>query len=98
MVALLLTDAWYCPWLVMRRYGIRGRAIGAAVTRGVVVGLPWLCLVWFLAHRLPDVRGWLEFAARTGLVGAATLAYAWFFALTDTDRAGWMHRLRASRA
>lgn len=98
VVALLVTDAWYCPWLVSRRYGIRGRAIFAAVLRGLAVGVPWLIFVWIVAHRLPPVQGWADFAIRTGLVGAAAAVYAWLRALTDADRGAWTRRLRAMRA
>jgi O-antigen/teichoic acid export membrane protein len=98
LCAYLLTDAWYCPWLVARRYGIRGWGIVESAGRGLLVGLPWVAAVWMLARAQGTPAGWLELLAETMVVGVLALLYCWALILNRDDRSLWTRRLRAAFA
>jgi hypothetical protein len=98
LCAYLLTDAWYCPTLVCRRYGASARLILAAAARGLAVGVPWAAGAWLLARSHTPPMRWIGFAAECALVGAAALAYCWWMILTPAERQEWRRRLRDRRS
>jgi O-antigen/teichoic acid export membrane protein len=96
LFAYLLTDAWYCPWLVVRRYGVRASSVVSALGRGLGAGIPWLALVWTLARIQPPVSGWTMLLGEAAVVGAAAVLYCWCFVLSGADRTQWSNRLRGA--
>jgi O-antigen/teichoic acid export membrane protein len=93
LAAYLCTDAWYCPALVCRRYGVRPRAIFLAITRAVAFGVPWVTGVWILAWlHVPPFR-WVGLLAEEGALAGAGLTYCWLVVLTTEDRQLWRARL-----
>lgn len=93
----LATDAWYCPLLFSRHYGVPFRRIIRVLVLGIAAGLPWAATLWFVARQF-------EITTRTGLfshlalAGLATVAYSWLVVLSPTDRALWRARLLGSGA
>jgi len=98
LCAYLLTDAWYCPLLVGRRYGVRLEPIVASASRGLGVGLPWVALVWVLTRLRTAPVTWMSFITQGAVVGAAALVYCWFLVMNTKDRNDWSHRLRSLAA
>ena len=92
LCAYLLTDAWYCPLLVCRRYGVRGRAIVASVARGLGAGLPWALIVWWIARTHAPPTRWPGFFIEAGMVCALAVVYCWFAILTPAERSEWRAR------
>ncbi len=93
LAAYLCTDAWYCPTLVCRRYGVRPRAILIAVARACAFGVPWVAGVWMLASlHVPPFR-WVGLLAEEAALGGAALIYCWFAVFTPDDRKLWRARL-----
>jgi len=93
LAAYLCTDAWYCPALVCRRYGVRPRAILVAITRAVAFGLPWVAGVWLVASvHVPPFR-WLGLVAEEAAFAGAALTYCWLAVFTLDDRKLWRARL-----
>jgi O-antigen/teichoic acid export membrane protein len=93
LAAYLCTDAWYCPTLVCRRYGVRPRAIIVAITRAIAFGVPWVAGVWTLASvHVPPFR-WFGLLAEEGALGLAGLAYCWLAVFTTEDRRLWRARV-----
>ncbi len=97
LCAYLLTDAWYCPRLVCRRYGVRAGAIGRSVARGLIAGLPWAVGVWWLARAHAPPTRWLGFFVEAMVIGTLALVYCWFAILTPVERRDWCARLRRAR-
>ena len=95
LCAYLLTDAWYCPLLVCRRYGVRARAIVAAILRGLGAGLPWALVIWWFARRHAPPGRWVGFFTEAAVVGVLALVYCWFAILTPAERTEWQARLQA---
>jgi O-antigen/teichoic acid export membrane protein len=96
--AYMLTDAWYCPLLVCRRYNVRPRLILEAAGRGLLVGLPWFACVWILTRVYPPPLGWVGLLVESALVGSAALLYCWVAILNPNDRLEWTRRLRVACA
>ena len=94
LCAYLLTDAWYCPLLVSRRYGVRLEPVVRAASRGLGVGLPWVALVWILPRVRTVPVTWTAFITQAAVVGVAALVYCWFLVMNPKDRIDWSHRLR----
>ena len=93
LAAYLCTDAWYCPTLVCRRYGVRPRAIILAITRAVAFGVPWVTGVWILASiHVPPFR-WLGLLVEEAALAGAGLTYCWLLVFTLEDRRLWRARL-----
>lgn len=102
VVGYLSTDAWNCPRIMCRHYGISPAALIRAVTRGVLYGLPWAVAIWFVAHgRSPvffdhasKVWRWLGFGLELGIAGLAAVTYCWLVIFTQDERHLWLRRLR----
>jgi len=93
LAAYLCTDAWYCPAIVCRRYGVRPRAILLAITRALALGVPWAAGVWLLASlHVPPFR-WVGLLAEEGSLAAAGLAYCWLVVFSREDRTLWRARV-----
>jgi O-antigen/teichoic acid export membrane protein len=96
IVAYLLTDAWYSPYVVCSRHGIAKRRLLSAVLRGLLVGLPWTTSMWWLANSFPPPQRWSGFALEALLVGPASCAYCWYAVLSTAERREWAWRLRGA--
>jgi len=96
--AYLLTDAWYSPMLVCRRYGVRATPILKALTRAVGLGLPWAAGMWILARFHTPPWGWLGLCAEGATIGALALMYCSLVILTAGERAEWKRRFARLRA
>jgi len=94
LAAYLLTDAWYSPLLVCRRYDVPPSLILRAAARGLAVGLPWATGAWLLTRSHTPPMRWLGFSAEVAVVGTLALAYCWWGLLTPPERDQWRQRLR----
>jgi O-antigen/teichoic acid export membrane protein len=93
VVACSLTDAWFCPYMVSKRYRVPASAIAATVFGGIARGLPWVAIAWIVSHR--NFRGgWITFAIETILMGILSLLYSWLIVITPSERQRWLLRLR----
>jgi O-antigen/teichoic acid export membrane protein len=94
IVGYLLTEAWFCPYLFCRRYKVSFRAIVGATFRTLCLGVPWLVLVWFVAHAHRSLSSWSDFGVElTGMILLGTL-YTWILILTPADRTLWRKRCK----
>ncbi|HEY6394214.1 MAG TPA: polysaccharide biosynthesis C-terminal domain-containing protein, partial [Candidatus Binataceae bacterium] len=93
VLGYLASDAWYSPYLVCRRYGVRGRAIVLETLRSVALSAPWVLAVWFWVHTRVGMTTWLKFALDFGAANAVAAIYCWFLVLTRADRSLWRARL-----
>ena len=94
LIACASSDAWFCPFLVSRRFGVNGRRITIAIAAGVLRGLPWVCATAVVAHCYHP-RSWISFAIEAICVGTLSLAYAWIVVLTPKERQRWVARVSA---
>ena len=94
VVAYLVGEAWYSPYLFCNRYGVSGRVIVRETVRSIVLAAPWAAVVWWTIARSSFVAGWFSFTAAFGAAALITTAYAWFVMLRTEDRAAW--RIRAT--
>jgi O-antigen/teichoic acid export membrane protein len=95
VLGYLAADAWYSPFLVCRRYGVRGRAIVFETLRSVALCIPWVVAVWFWVHTRTEIGTWREFALDFFAANAIAAVYCWFIILTRADRNLWRVRLSA---
>ena len=94
-VAYLCTDAWFCPWVLARDYGVSGRAILSGVGRALGVGGGWAGICWLIGTRANYVLpGWGGLLAEAAVLEASGLAIGWFFLFSPMDRAAWLERVR----
>lgn len=97
LIAYLVTDAWFLPYLAVRHYGVPGgdlvRALAGALLRGGV----WAAAIVAAGWRLPRAGSWALLVAETAVAGAAALVYCWFLVLRPGDRAAWWGRWQAWR-
>jgi O-antigen/teichoic acid export membrane protein len=94
VIAYLVGEAWYSPYLFCNRYGVRGRVIVKETARSIVLAAPWAALIWWTISRSSFVLGWFSFTAAFGVAATITSAYAWFVVLRGEDRESW--RMRAT--
>jgi O-antigen/teichoic acid export membrane protein len=94
VVAYLIGEAWYSPYLFCNRYGVSGRVVVRETIRSIVLAAPWAALVWWTIARSSFVMGWFSFTAAFGAAALVTTAYAWFVVLRTEDRTLW--RMRAT--
>jgi O-antigen/teichoic acid export membrane protein len=83
--AYLLTDAWFCPLLFIRHFALRPADVLRPLLRSTLIGIPWIFVVWFVAHRPrsePDT--WLLLSAELLAVGGSTACY--FLLVVATKR------------
>ncbi len=95
VVAYLITDAWYSPYVVCCRYGVGGRAMLATTLRALALGLVWSALIWSAVRRRSEIESWLRLALEFGAANLVTLLYCALVILTPADRAAWGGRLRS---
>jgi O-antigen/teichoic acid export membrane protein len=94
LLSYLLTDAWYCPYLVCRRYHVRPRAIALAAARGLALGIPWAAGAWILASVHTPPWRWIGLICEGVLLGGLSLAYCWLAILDSSERAEWRARIK----
>lgn len=95
LIAYLLTDAWYCPWLVCRRYSVRAPVLLIAVSRALLMGAPFVAGVWVLAGTIRAPSGWPQFIIEALVVMLAAGAYGWMTMLSAGQRREWYRRIRS---
>jgi O-antigen/teichoic acid export membrane protein len=98
LCAYLLTDAWYAPVLVCRRYGVPAKMIITSIARGLAAGIPWAAAVWMLARSHTPPLGWFGFALECCTIGLAALLYSWWLVFSASERSEWRRRLRRFRS
>lgn len=94
LLGYLLTDAWYCPRLVCRSYGVRLQTVLRAAGRGAAVGLLWVALVWTITRSIAPSLDWTTLVVRGGLAGSMAIVYCWLAVLNREEREAWLRRLR----
>jgi Na+-driven multidrug efflux pump len=94
VIAYLVGEAWYSPYLFCTRYGVSGPVVVRETVRSIALATPWAALVWWTIARSSFVVGWFSFTAAFGAATIITLAYAWFVVLRSEDRESW--RIRAA--
>ncbi len=97
LLAYLVTDAWYAPWLAHRRYGISVRTVALAAARGMALGLPWAAGAWLLARSHAAPEGWARFGVEAGMVLGLGMVYCWLAVLSVSDRHEWRKRFSRLR-
>jgi hypothetical protein len=95
VIAYLVGEAWYSPYLFCSRYGVSGRVVVRETVRSIVLAAPWAGLVWWTIARSSAVLGWFSFAAAFGAATLIATAYAWFIVLRSEDRASLSARAAA---
>ncbi len=94
VIAYLVGEAWYSPYLFCTRYGVSGRLVVWETVRSIALAAPWAALIWWMIARSSLFAGWFSFAGGFAAAMIVTTAYAWFVVLRGEDRAAW--RIRAS--
>jgi len=94
-VGYLCTDAWFCPCVLIREYGVSGQAILAGVGRAVAVGGGWAGVCYLVGIRTNYLLpGWGGLFSEAVALEACGLAIGWLLLLSSADRAGWLARVR----
>jgi len=97
VVAYLITDVWYLPYIVCRRYGVEGHAIVRSLLRATIPALMWAVCIWFVAHRNARIDSWFTLALEVGLAHTVGIVYVVVFVMTSRDRAVWLVRMQTLR-
>jgi O-antigen/teichoic acid export membrane protein len=94
-LAYLCTDAWFCPRVLCRDYGVSGRRIAAGLARAVAVGGGWAG-VCYLAGTRPALvwPGWAGLVAEMAVLEIGGVVIGWALLLSPADRAAWRARVR----
>ena len=95
LVAYLLSDAWYCPLVASRLYHISLSRIGESALRALLTSLPWIALLWMVAHRRTANGGIGFFAAEIFVAGVGSLGYTAFTLLSKRERQQWQARIHS---
>jgi O-antigen/teichoic acid export membrane protein len=91
-IAYLLTEAWYCPYLVCRLYKIRARVLLKGAVLGALTGAPFAAIVWTLLALHTPPYGWFGLLAEMSIACVAAVAYAWVAILDRPERLRWRQR------
>jgi O-antigen/teichoic acid export membrane protein len=95
VIAYLVGEAWYSPYLFCTRYGVSGRVVVRETVRSIALAAPWAALVWWAIAGSTFVAGWVSFTAAFAAATIVTTAYAWFVVLRSEDRESWQIRAAA---
>ena len=95
VIAYMVGEGWYTPYLFCRRFGVSGRVVMREIVRSCVLSVPWILAVWWVAREGKGVVGWASFFAEFSTASLITLAYVWLVILRSEDRARWRERARA---
>jgi O-antigen/teichoic acid export membrane protein len=93
VVAYSATDAWYDVRIYCRRFGVETRAVAREVARATLIALPWMALIWWVAHRREVPHGWFLFALEFLAANVAAVIYAVALVLRAADRNLWRDRI-----
>jgi O-antigen/teichoic acid export membrane protein len=95
VIAYLLGEGWYSPYLFCQRYGVSGRTVVRETFRGIVVAMPWALAVWYGVKLGGGAQGWISLGAEFAAASLLTLAYVWLLVLHRDDRIAWRERAGA---
>jgi O-antigen/teichoic acid export membrane protein len=93
VAAYSATDAWYDVRIYCRRFGLETRAVAREVARATLIALPWIALIWWVAHRREVPHGWFPFAVEFLTANVAAVTYAVALVLRSGDRNLWRERI-----
>ena len=93
ILAYLATDAWYCPWVFCKRYGVSAKAIIHESARAVIIGTTWGYAIWIVSRHL-SMNSWYAFSAQAGSAVACAIVYSVLFVLRKEDRILWVLRIK----
>jgi O-antigen/teichoic acid export membrane protein len=93
VVAFSATDAWYDVRVYCRRFGVETRAVAREVARATLIALPWMALIWWVAHRAEVPHGWVPFALEFLAANVAAVIYAVALVMRAGDRNLWRERI-----
>jgi len=86
-VAYAVTDAWFCPWLFVRRFGLAPSDVLRPLSRSLVLAGPLVVAIWFVAHRAHgDHDSWSRLGLECACVGALMTVYFLFVMSTGRLR------------
>jgi O-antigen/teichoic acid export membrane protein len=97
VVAYLITDVWYLPYVVCRQYGVEGRAIVRSLLGAAIPAVVWAVSIWLFAHRDARIYSWFNLALELGLANAVGIVYGVVFVMTRQDRTVWLVRAQTLR-
>jgi O-antigen/teichoic acid export membrane protein len=95
VIAYMVGEGWYTPYLFCRRFGISGRVVGREIFRSCALAVPWILGVWWVAHGSNGIVGWASFFGEFSAASLVAIAYVWLVILRSEDRARWRERARA---
>jgi O-antigen/teichoic acid export membrane protein len=92
VIAYLVGEAWYTPYLFCRHFEVSGRVVMREIVRSCLLAIPWGVGVWMAAHRNHPSVGWFGFAFEFSASCLMTIAYVWLVIVRAEDRAAWLIR------
>jgi O-antigen/teichoic acid export membrane protein len=93
VVAFLATDAWCDALIYCRRFAVEARAVARETARATLIVLPWVALIWCVAHRTELPHGWVPFFFEFLAANIAAVSYAVALVLRARDRELWRERI-----
>jgi hypothetical protein len=72
---------------------VETRAVAREVARATLIALPWMALIWWVAHRREVPHGWVPFALEFLAANIAAVIYAVALVLRAGDRNLWRERI-----
>lgn len=94
VIAYLVGEGWYTPYLFCRLFGVSGGKVVREVVRSCALAVPWILGVWWIAHRSNGVIGWASFSAEFSVTCLLTIVYVWLVIFRSEDKARWRERVR----
>ncbi|MCP9494506.1 MAG: polysaccharide biosynthesis C-terminal domain-containing protein [Pyrinomonadaceae bacterium MAG19_C2-C3] len=94
-IAFILTDAWFCPYIFCRDYGVQGTKLLATLFRTVILTMPWAITVWVVAHLRTGSLSWSALLLELSVVMTCAFLYCWLVIFKTPERELWRGRLRA---
>ena len=93
VVGYLLTDAWFCPYVLCSEHGVSMRAIGIGLFRATALGGGWVATCFLIANRFAALTGWWGLAAEAAALETGSLLLAWLLLFSTGDRELWRRRV-----
>jgi O-antigen/teichoic acid export membrane protein len=93
LVSFIIVSTWAYLVLFNQIFGISIKKLLQALSKPFTVGIPYACLVWWIA-RSHKPWGWIGLGAEMAVAGLCYLVLAWFLMLKESDREEWLNRLK----
>jgi O-antigen/teichoic acid export membrane protein len=92
LTAFLSVNLWAMPLVLEKCFGVRSGSVLRAAGKPLLCGLPYMGLIWSVAHHYA-ANGWIELGAELSASVAGGIAVWYFTAVSRDERKVWKARI-----